>query len=68
VIGTWTVDPTSDWLEQNQQWLLEANLEGTPRCQAVLTSYRCELIADHNHECPHMIRVNQRVAELPLDV
>jgi hypothetical protein len=58
VNNTWTVDPTDEWKQQNQEWLLEANVPGTERCQETLTGVRCELKAAHSSS--HMIKMGVR--------
>lgn len=45
---TWVVDPGEHWKQEHIDRFPEANLPDTPRCEATLTSKRCELIADHD--------------------
>ena len=62
--NTWSVDPSQDWLDKNVEWLLEANLPNTERCQDTLTGMRCELKAGHSSS--HMIYVTaERPAPQP---
>jgi len=51
--NTWTINPSDEWRDLNREWLLEANLPGTERCEATLTGLRCELRADHT--CSHVV-------------
>lgn len=63
--NTWIVNPSADWLKQNQEWLLEANIPGTERCQDTFTGERCELKAAH--PVSHMIYANDGSETAPAD-
>ena len=64
-MNTWAVDPSTEWLKQNLEWTLEANLPGTERCPEKLMGYQCELRVDHT--CSHVAKMNSRQPEQSID-